>query len=197
VPRVTTADCNLVGFNPFLTKPQLDLAFDWIKQKYYGEFVNNSLFFEVTCARLLGSESIVFRNALASPYALDYSKYDIDFRSVFPANYVEFYDNLRKTQNTPVAPRYDEFNLAEPQLRQIHDRVFIMFEKVLMDSVPNYEGILTETANYIDNTLLNYRDPDADTKLRNYADGLIAFTQKHYPERVEKTKAVFERQKVW
>ncbi|MFH0920921.1 MAG: hypothetical protein V1913_11230, partial [Fibrobacterota bacterium] len=121
-PAIDIPDCALAGFNPFLTPDQLNLAMEWVKQKYYGEFVNNSLYYEVKEARTLGSESIVLRNALASPYVIDFTSLDIDFRSAFPANYVEYYDMLRTTQALEPPPNAEDVGLLRPPIRELQDQ---------------------------------------------------------------------------
>lgn len=200
-PRFIPAECNQIGLNPFLTQAQRDIAFYWIREKYYGEFVANRLYYEVAASRLIGTESRICVAAIASPYTVDYSAYGIDPRAIFPPLYVEYYDALRKSQDDAlrslsgagVAPRMDDFGLSEPPLRQIQDRVYTMFEQVMMDSLPNYEDVLNETASYINTTILNYREPHASEALKKYYDATLGFHKRVNPAGVNTFAAVLAK----
>ena len=200
-PRFVPAECNQIGLNPFLSPVQRDIAFYWVREKYYGEFVHNRLYYEVAASRLIGAESRICVSAIASPYAVDFSAYGIDPRSIFPPLYIEYYDMLRKSQDNEVralnaagvAPRMDDFGLSEPSLRQIQDRVYTMFEQVMMDSLPNYDDVLNEAAAYINTTVLNFREPGAAGALRKYYDATLGFYQRVNPAGIGPLAAVLAR----
>jgi len=194
---IENADCAITGFNPFLSNDQLNLAIEWIKQKYYGEFMNNGLYFLVRESRTLGSESLVYRDALASPFKIDLSKVDIDYRSAFPPNYVEFYDMLRNNQSIDPPPSVEDFGMIRPPLQQIQDQFEVFFQKVIMDSVPDYDRIVQEVTLYINQTLLSYVDDNAPEKLKAFYESELEYYKTNIPDYYAIKKEFVDKYKNW
>jgi hypothetical protein len=195
-PNLSPGDCNLLGFNPGLSPEQLRLAVEWVKECYYGEFFNTGVSYDVEASRILGTESVVLTQALASPCPMNYYG-KVDFRSSFPANYIDFYDLLKAGLKYPPAPSMDEYGLTQPLTRSIADQVNTMFEKVIMDSMPDYNKILNLTANYINTTVLNFNDDNAVGKLKQYYGETGKYYLKYFPEYYPLWKADFDRVKYW
>ncbi len=196
-PNLNPGDCKMLGFNPNLNRDQLKLAVEWVKKRSYGDFVNNSMFYEVKEAKTLGGESILYRNAISSIYDMDYKQFNIDFRSVFNPIYLEFYDNLREAQKYPPPPQMEQYGLTEPLTRMVSEQIETMFQKVQMDSLPDYNRILTETANYINTTLLNFKDENSLEKIKRMYDDTEKHFAKYLPEYLPFLKAENQRKKIW
>ncbi|OGJ90947.1 MAG: hypothetical protein A2268_09915 [Candidatus Raymondbacteria bacterium RifOxyA12_full_50_37] len=198
-PNLTPADCNIIGFNSYLKPDQLQAAVEFMKDAYYGESFNNDLFFKVRENRTLGSESTIYRDALASPYKLDTSKIRVNFYDIFPANYIEFFDYIKESQYIPAEPKIENFGLYEPPKRELQDEVFKrMFQKVFMDSVVDYDRIIKETASYCNTVILNFKDDGMVEKLDAYYQAMLEYYKKHVPEYYPIYKERFEKHlKFW
>ncbi|MBL8026337.1 MAG: hypothetical protein JNL74_07990 [Fibrobacteres bacterium] len=180
-PNSMLSDCDLVGFSPKLSPDQLYAAVEWVKSFMYAEFVYNALFFDVKEARLQGTESLVLRNAMASVYDIDFKSLDVDYRGFFSPIMVDFYDSLRAVQKrtsiSATKPKFEEFGLSPISLRAIQDQVNMIFEKALMDSVPNYDEILSSCEGYVNSSLLNFKDENDKDKVHNYLQSIVKYTK--------------------
>jgi hypothetical protein len=178
-PFTMLPDCALVGFSPKLTQDQLAVAVDWIKLLQYGEFVNTALFFEVREAELLGSASLILRNALASVYDIDFKDFRVDFTGSFSKIMVDFYDSLRVSQRRSSSligvPKFEDFGLKTIPLRAIQDQIRLMFEKAMIDSLPNYAKILSSCDGYVNSAILNYKDDNDAQKYEEFLKATIEF----------------------
>ncbi len=178
-PNSMLPDCALVGFSPKLKPDQLAAAVEWVKSLQYGEFVNTAIFFEAKEAELLGTASLVLRNALASVYDVDFKNFNIDFTGSFSKIMVDFYDSLRiaQKQSSPLLgiPKFEDFGLKGIPLRAIQDQIRLMFEKATIDSNPNYDKILSDCEGYVNSAILNYKDVNDAEKYENFLKASIEF----------------------
>ena len=193
LPPLNIADCSMCGLNPYMDHAELTAAVAWLKVNYSGESIRNNIRYQAEEAAILNTSSKVYREALASTYLIDFNEFGINIDTLFPPIYIEFFDHLRKTQFFPAPPSMEDFGLKMPPLRMVQAHIFTMFEKVLVNSEPDYNTIIQETRNIVNTSALAYKDDNSKEKLRLYTQALENYIKTYMPQFYEYRKVRFQQ----
>ena len=172
---------NPVGFDPSMTPEQLEAAFDWCKSWFYGDIFINRIRATTQEARAKGRASRLYMELLTLPYKPTEDLLDKPLSAVFPKNYLDTYDRIRKA---PAPPLPREFGLREPPMAEWVRAMKAMYSEAAT-SKTDLKVILKKTADLVGNNLLNYRDPQDSDRLRRFYAARSEFYRKHFPRYYE------------
>jgi len=171
---------NPIGFDPTLSREQLEAAFEWCKSWFYGDIFLNNMRNAAQEARLRGRRSTIYVEMLVLPYRPTRemeSLLEEPLEKVFPPDYLRIYQTLRATHSPPL-PR--EFGLREPPVNEFTRAVRAMYSEAITSDV-DLKTLVDKTAVLIDKTLLNFTSPGGREAMRRYIAARTDFYRRHYP----------------
>lgn len=168
---------NPVGFDPTMTKEQLEAAFDWCKSWFYGDIFVNRIRAATQEARAKGRGSALYVELLTLPYKPTENLLDKPLSEVFPKSYLEAYDRIRKA---PAPPLPREFGLREPPSAEWVRAMKAMYSEAAT-SKGDLRELLKRTSDLLNKNLLNYRDPQDSDRLRRFYAAKSDFYRQYYP----------------
>lgn len=172
---------NPIGFDPTLSKAQLQAAFDWLKSYFYGDVWANRMRSAAQAAKLAGRQNPIYAEMLVLPYKPSVNLLDKPLDQVFPRDYLDVYDVIRKTAGPPL-PRM--FGLREPAENGMTDKVKAMYSEAITSNV-DLKALIAKYANLINSTVLDFKGPDDRERLRRYIDARTEFYRRYHPKYYE------------
>jgi hypothetical protein len=169
---------NPVGFDPTMTKEQLEAAFEWCQSWFYGDSFVNRIRAATAEAKAKGRGSSLYMELLTLPYKPTENLLDKPLSTVFPKNYLDVYEKIR---DAPAPPLPREVGLREPPSREWIIAIKAMYSEAAT-SKSDLKAILRKTADRVNTSLLNYRDPEDSDRLRRFYAARSEFYKTNYPE---------------
>jgi ABC-type glycerol-3-phosphate transport system substrate-binding protein len=173
---------NPIGFDPTLSKEQLEAAFEWVKSYFYGDVFLNRVRASSQEARIKGKQSLLYQELLVLPYNPKENLLDKPLEEVFPRDYIECYKQIRASHAPPL-PR--EFGLREPPTNEWVKAIKKMYEQALTTNV-DLKQLVANTARLMNQNYLNFGGPGDGERLHRYINARTDFYRKYYPEYYEK-----------
>jgi hypothetical protein len=168
---------NPVGFDPTMTKGQLQAAFDWCCSWFYGDIFANRIRAATQEARAKGRGSSLYMELLTLPYKPTENLLDKPLSEVFPRNYLETYDRIRKA---PAPPLPREFGLREPPSAEWVRAMKAMYSEAAT-SKGDLNALLKRTADLVNTNLLRYLNEGDRDRQRRFYEAKAAFYRENYP----------------
>lgn len=168
---------NPIGFDPTMSREQLEAAFEWCKSWFYGDIFLNRMRSATQEARIKGRQSSVYAEVLALPYKPKENLLEKPLEAVFPADYLDTYRRIRESHAPPL-PR--EFGLREPPTNEFNAAVRAMYQEAIT-SKGDLKALIAKTANLVNTNLLNFGGKDDRERLRRYVAARTEFYQRHFP----------------
>ncbi|MCC6445878.1 MAG: extracellular solute-binding protein [Armatimonadetes bacterium] len=172
---------NPIGFDPTLSREQLEAAFEWCKSWFYGDIFLNMMRDAAVQARIKGQKSTVYVALLTLPYAPQgglKALLEEPLEKVFPRDYLKVYRTLRTTHAPPL-PR--EFGLKEPPVNEFIRAVKAMYSEAVTGNT-DLKALVARTALLVNTQLLNFGGgPEDRDRMRRYIAARTDFYRRHYP----------------
>jgi hypothetical protein len=169
--------CDNIGFDPTLNPEQLEAAFEWTKSRIYGDMFINNMRNAAVQARIHHRNSTLYAEVLCLPFKPAVNLLDRPLESVFPADYLRVYGEIRATHLAPL-PR--EFGITEPPTSEFDGAVHAMYQEALTTTA-DLDAIIAKAKNLIDGTMLNFRGKDDRERLKQWVEAKSAFYKQYYP----------------
>lgn len=164
------------GFDPTLKPEELKAAFDWYTSYIYGDIFVNRMRNDSNVAKINGRRSSLYAELLALPYKPTVNLLDKPLDQVFPKEYLDVYDQIRACHAAPL-PR--EFGLQEPPTNDLQSAVRAMYSEAVTGN-GDLKTLLTQTANRINTTMLNFGGKADRDKVRRYIEARSEFYRRYY-----------------
>jgi len=168
---------NNIGFDPTMSKEQLEAAFEWCKSWFYGDIFVNRMRSAAIEARIMGRRSSIYAELLVLPYKPKENLLDQPLEKVFPPDYIDTYRAIRASHAPPL-PR--EFGLSEPPTNEFNRAVSAMYQEALTSNV-DLKELLARTARLVNRTLLDFRGKEDRERLRRYVAARTDFYRRYFP----------------
>ncbi len=173
---------NPIGFDPTLSKEQLEAAFEWCKSWFYGDNFLNRMRSAVLEAKLKGQQSEVYVEYLILPYTPKENLLDKPMEAVFPKDYLSTYKALREAHSPPL-PR--QFGLREPAPAEFSKAVHALFADAITTQT-DVKELLAKHANLINTNIFRFGGKENRDKMRLYIQERTDFYKKYQPTFYEK-----------
>ncbi|HZO87032.1 MAG TPA: extracellular solute-binding protein [Chthonomonadaceae bacterium] len=168
---------NLIGFDPTLTPEQLEVAFEWVKEWFYGDVFLNNMRAQAQQSKALGKRNSIYATLLTLPYKPKENLLDKPLSQVFPPDYIRLYDALH-TAPAPPLPR--QFGLREPPTNEFNRAVKAMYSEAITGD-GDLKALIAKHASLINTTLLDFGGPQDRSKTQQFYTALADFYRQHYP----------------